>query len=713
MNVYESILTTPSTAQLKYITNNKHFSFTVPLVTEASAGALSLQRITHTIKEQDHFELEYVATAQEELLLQSLEFEVKVNLEDHVMLGEGFQCWSTTKEVGKHNRLAAIPKAVSWITKFNLQGDYDFFNYSGKQGHLHATGYTYLRHTPSGNIVFIGSVSEHSGYSYYKANFNDHTLSFYKDIEGKSLKKGQELRLKFSVFQGKETSDLTEIWSRYATYYDPQHAFRNPDHLTGWSSWYNFYERVTEADVLASLKAFEQHPYPIDVFQIDDGYQVQIGDWLDVDKNKFPRGMKALADDIIQQGKMPGIWIAPYAVGFNSTIVEEHPDWLLKYPNSNQLLVAGPNWGGFYALDIYNPEAKAYLERVFDEVLDTWGFKLLKLDFLFAAAMVPRLGKSRGEIMWDATDLIVKLTRKRALILGSGVPLPSTWGKFEYNRMSSDASPWWDHTVLKLANVRERVSTLNALTSTLNRWPIGSRMLGGDPDVFFIRSDNNKLSVEEKHTLLIVNIILGQLTLMSDNVNLYNESEHRLYGSIFPKPEAQVKDMQSIGIEAYKVEYTCNRRKYLFLTNLSPLPVTTQLPLDDDGKYIYYFEHSNVLVQSKVDWLKSQSTIFLKPHETRAFMKVSDDKQDVYIGSTGHIVPGTEIDALLSNKKDVIHITLKKRYTKIKENKIYIRLDSSESVIPTVYVDNKLISNVKKYIWNEDITFIKVTLHTV
>ncbi|KAG1154026.1 hypothetical protein G6F36_014516 [Rhizopus arrhizus] len=122
MNVYESILTAPSTAQLKYIVNNKHFSFTIPLVTEASAGALSLQRVTHTIKEHDHFELEYVATAQEELLLQSLEFEVKVNLEDQVMLGEGFQCWSTTKEMGKHNRLAAIPKAVSWITKFNLQG---------------------------------------------------------------------------------------------------------------------------------------------------------------------------------------------------------------------------------------------------------------------------------------------------------------------------------------------------------------------------------------------------------------------------------------------------------------------------------------------------------------------------------------------------------------------------------------------------------------
>ncbi|KAI9283320.1 glycoside hydrolase superfamily [Sporodiniella umbellata] len=612
------------------------------------------------------------------------------------MMTEGFQCWSTTKEMSKHNKLPAIPTPVSWITKFNLQGDYDFFNYSGQSGHLHATGYTYLRHVPSGQLTFIGSVSEHNGYSYFKADMNRNRWTFYKDVEGKRLKKGETLSLKYVVLEG---ADLGQIWSRYATYYDPQGEFRQPRHLTGWSSWYNFYERVTEADVRASLDAFEKHPYPVDVIQIDDGYQTQIGDWLNVN-HKFPKGMQALAEAIQGAGKMPGLWLAPFAVGFKSKIVKEHPDWLLKYPGTEKFLVAGPNWGGFYALDIYHPDVRVYLQSVFDCVIDTWGYKLLKLDFLFAAAMVPRLGKSRGEIMWDATDLVVEWVRKRALILGSGVTLPSVWGKFEYNRVSSDASPWWDHTVLKLAHVRERVSTSNAIISTLHRWPMGSRIFGSDPDVFFIRSNNNQLSPTEKHTLLAVNLILGQLTLMSDNVALYSDLEHALYESTFPKPEATVTGLTNLGLETYRIDYTCNQRQYVFFTNLSPLPYTAHLPFESNGKPTYYFEHSNVLTHDKVDWLKSQAPVFLSPHETRMFMKITDH----FMGSTAHLVPGTELASL--SVADEVHITLKKRY-QAHTHKLYIRLDSDKE-LPKTYVNQKSV-HVKKYVWNQDISVIKVT----
>ncbi|KAG1452975.1 hypothetical protein G6F56_007681 [Rhizopus delemar] len=687
MSPFQSIQL-PSLAKIKYIKNNQPFTIALALDTAISAGSIDLQR---QLRFSDHqFELEYKLMANEQVLLDSVEFELDMDLKDNVMMTEGFQCWSTTKEMSRHNKLATIPSPVAWITQMNLQGDYDFFNYSGRTGHLHATGYTYLRHS-SGHLVFIGSVSEHSGYSYYKANMNANTWTFYKDVQGKILKKGETLDLKFVIFEG---LDLSQIWTRYATYYDPKGEFNKPRHLTGWSSWYNFYERVTEADVMASLEAFEQHPYPIDIIQVDDGYQAQIGDWLEVN-HKFPRGMKALAEDIKLHRKRPGIWLAPFAVGFKSKIVREHPDWLLKQGDS--WLVAGPNWGGFYALDIYHPEVRAHLKAVFDVVIESWGYELLKLDFLFAAAMVPRLGKTRGEIMWDATSLIVECVRKRALILGSGVPLPSVWGKFEYNRVSSDASPWWDHGVLKLANVRERVSTANALTSTLHRWPMGSRVFGSDPDVFFIRSDNNKLSEVEKHTLLIVNLVLGQLTLMSDNVNLYSDLEHKLYASTFPKPEAKVTGMTSLGLETYRVDYTCNQRQYIFYTNLSPLPYTTHLPLGEDAQDVYYFEHSNVLIKDKVDWLKSQTAIFLKPHETRMFMKISDR----FMGSTGHLLPGTEIDSL--SITDVVRITTKKRYTA--KNKLYIRLDGE---IPQVYV-NQTLAQVKKYVWNQDITVIKIT----
>ncbi|CEG73530.1 hypothetical protein RMATCC62417_08891 [Rhizopus microsporus] len=705
---YESLLTSSAVANIKYTLNNQNITVAIPIVNDILTDNLDLEKRTH-ILDKDRFELEYVVTAKERIILRTLEFESDMNLKGHVMLAEGFQCWSTVKEMGHLNRLLPIPRAVSWITKFNLQGDYDFFEYSGQYGKLHATAYTYLRHTSSDKIVFIGSVSEHSGYTYYKTDLNGNRFSLYKDIDGKLLNKGDVLSIKLLIYQIDKTADLSAVWSKYAEYYDPTHAFQSPRHLTGWSSWYNFYERVTEADVLASLNAFKEHGYPIDVFQIDDGYQQQIGDWLDVDIHKFPRGMKVLADDIKEHKMMPGLWIAPYAVGFKSKIVKQHPDWLLKYPNSTQPLVAGPNWGGFYALDIYHPEVKAYLQTVFDHILDVWGYRLLKLDFLFAAAMVPRLGKSRGEIMWDATDLIVELTHKRALILGSGVPLASIWGKFEYNRVSSDASPWWDHTVLRLAHVRERVSTLNAITSSLNRWPMGSRMFGSDPDVFFIRSDKNKLTVDEKYTLLLINLVFGQLTLMSDNVNLYSQKEHDLYASTFPKPEASVIDLTSVGVDVYQATYACNQREYIFLTNLSPLPFTGQLPLDGNGKHTYYFEHSNVLVQNKVDWLKSQSPIFLKPHETRMFMKVnsSSSSRDFFMGSTGNIVPGAEIDSIVS--QDGIRVTLREPFMKNKKRKLYIRLDSSE--VPNVYVNNELITKTKKYIWNEDITVVRVLLH--
>lgn len=83
------------------------------------------------------------------------------------------------------------------------------------------------------------------------------------------------------------------------------------------------------------------------------------------------------------------------------------------------------------------------MKTVFDTVLNTWGFGLVKLDFLFAAAMVPRLGKTRGEIMWDAITLLREVVGDN-IILGSGVPLASAWGRVSYCRIGSDVSPWWE-----------------------------------------------------------------------------------------------------------------------------------------------------------------------------------------------------------------------------------------------------------------------------
>ena len=54
----------------------------------------------------------------------------------------------------------------------------------------------------------------------------------------------------------------------------------------GWSSWYQYFTDLTGADLEKNLR-LAGRGFPFEVFQIDDGYEADIGDWLTV-KPGFP-----------------------------------------------------------------------------------------------------------------------------------------------------------------------------------------------------------------------------------------------------------------------------------------------------------------------------------------------------------------------------------------------------------------------------------------
>ena len=97
----------------------------------------------------------------------------------------------------------------------------------------------------------------------------------------------------------------------------------------GWCSWYHYFHDVTEADLRANLARAAD--WPFDVFQLDDGFQAAIGDWLDTN-DKFPSALDALAAAIAAEGRTPGIWIAPFLAGADSAVAAAHPDWLATPP---------------------------------------------------------------------------------------------------------------------------------------------------------------------------------------------------------------------------------------------------------------------------------------------------------------------------------------------------------------------------------------------
>jgi alpha-galactosidase len=194
------------------------------------------------------------------------------------------------------------------------------------------------------NFTFLGSLAEDSGYTYFKSDYNANTLTIHKDAEGKVIKPNQEIDLiKVLILHG--TDQESEIWDTYASYFKDERTIsgnENPKrHVNGWTSWYYYYGDVTEEIVQRNLDAIIKYKYPINIFQIDDGYQTAIGDWLSVN-NKFPGGMKELVQKINANGIKAGLWLAPYAVGFNSRIVKEHPEWILKEAHdSSKMIVAG------------------------------------------------------------------------------------------------------------------------------------------------------------------------------------------------------------------------------------------------------------------------------------------------------------------------------------------------------------------------------------
>ena len=54
-----------------------------------------------------------------------------------------------------------------------------------------------------------------------------------------------------------------------------------PSPLRVWCSWYSYYREVTLENMLDNARLARQHNLPFDVFQLDDGFQADLGDWFE------------------------------------------------------------------------------------------------------------------------------------------------------------------------------------------------------------------------------------------------------------------------------------------------------------------------------------------------------------------------------------------------------------------------------------------------
>ena len=193
------------------------------------------------------------------------------------------------------------------------------------------------------------------------------------------------------------------------------------------------------------------------MFQIDDGFTPEMGDWLDV-KPQFPDGMKPVLAEIAAAGFTPGLWIAPFMVGNRSRLYASHPDWVV------QDVVGGPlvqmefygefRWHKrseeYYILDVTHPDAARYIAEVFWTWRHDWGARYFKTDFmLFGSEHGPdravwhQPGLSRIAI-WRRMAALIREAIGDAQWLGCGCPLWASVGYIDAVRIGRDIGVSWE-----------------------------------------------------------------------------------------------------------------------------------------------------------------------------------------------------------------------------------------------------------------------------
>lgn len=334
-----------------------------------------------------------------------------------------------------------------------------------------------------------------------------------------------------------ETGDAPALLDRWAIWAGAASAARTgAPYRVGWCSWYQYFHDVTEQVLRANLA--RAGDWPIDVFQLDDGYQATIGDWL-VRSETFPSPLERIAADIAGGGYVPGIWLAPFLATPASQVATRHPEWLACHESGRPLLgMFNAGWGGeTWVLDATRPDVLDHLEGLARTLVEM-GWRYLKLDFTYAPSLAgswhdpTRTPAQRVRAGYDA---VRRGAGDDVFLLGCGAPLGACIGVVDGMRIGPDVAPRWG-----VADVEWRPpgyedcepATVNAWRNTLARSFQHRRLWLNDPDCLMLRGADTELGEEQARAWAMAVAASGGMALLSDDLALLDAPARRLLDEV-------------------------------------------------------------------------------------------------------------------------------------------------------------------------------------
>ncbi len=259
----------------------------------------------------------------------------------------------------------------------------------------------------------------------------------------------------------------------------------------GWCSWYAFGESISEKKILEQAKHLlrlnSDHNLSLDYVLVDGGWSAW-GDWQKPNKTKFPRGIKNTSKEIKKLGLKPGIWMAPFLVDPRSEIATKHPDWLVRHKGK---LVDGFKLTGIdgllphrkWILNIKNTAVKKYLSDSVKYLVETCGYELLKLDFLYGIYFDPNISNIEANKFLRGFLKSIKRKYRNVYTIACGCPLIPAVGVVDSMRIGPDTTVAPFTRLLALPIFSRWHLDKNVIPTLVNRlWT--KKLWNVDPDAF-------------------------------------------------------------------------------------------------------------------------------------------------------------------------------------------------------------------------------------
>ncbi|MFF5493546.1 alpha-galactosidase [Streptomyces aquilus] len=120
----------------------------------------------------------------------------------------------------------------------------------------------------------------------------------------------------------------------------------------------------------------------VELFVVDDGWfgartsdRAGLGDWT-VNRDRFPGGLKPLADQVHALGMQFGIWVEPEMVNPDSDLYRAHPDWVQFQPGRKRTELRNQ-----LVLNLAREDVQEYLWGQLDALLSSAPIDYVKWDF--------------------------------------------------------------------------------------------------------------------------------------------------------------------------------------------------------------------------------------------------------------------------------------------------------------------------------------------